>query len=128
LYILLTGYLPFGGNNAGECFKNILSGKVDYSQEEWKKVSKDAMDLVKKLLCVDVKKRLTANKALNHHWFKILDKSSSSSSLENRTLDPNVLSTLKSFKGVSKLKHAALNVLVKTLNHKEIEHLRDQFS
>jgi hypothetical protein len=41
------------------------------------------------------------------------------------TLDNEVLERLKKFKGSSKLKKAALNVLVKMLNPKDIEKLRE---
>ena len=31
LYILLSGYLPFGGDNAQDVFKKILAGKAKFS-------------------------------------------------------------------------------------------------
>lgn len=40
-------------------------------------------------------------------------------------LDNEVIQRLKAFKGSSKLKKAALNVLVKMLNPKDIEKLRE---
>jgi hypothetical protein len=39
-------------------------------------------------------------------------------------LDDDILSSLRNFKGESKLKRAAMNVLVKMLDNKEIESLR----
>ena len=42
-------------------------------------------------------------------------------------LDPDIIKSLKDFKGVSKLKKAAMNVLVKMLDSKEIESLRETF-
>jgi hypothetical protein len=42
-------------------------------------------------------------------------------------LDAGILKRLKEFKGTSKLKKAALNVLVKMLNPKDIEKLREIF-
>jgi calcium-dependent protein kinase len=42
-------------------------------------------------------------------------------------LDTNVLNSLNKYKGTSKLKKAAMNVLVKMLKPKEIEHLREEF-
>jgi hypothetical protein len=44
---------------------------------------------------------------------------------ENVIIDTDVLDRLKAFKGSSKLKKAALNVLVKMLNPKDIEKLRE---
>ena len=42
-------------------------------------------------------------------------------------IDPQVLKCLKEFKGTSKLKKAALNILVKMIDFKQIEKLRVEF-
>ena len=125
LYILLSGYLPFGGDNAQEVFKKILKGQPNYEKKEWKKVSDEGISLVKQLLEVDPKKRLNAANALKHLWFSMNLKIEKGSEADK--LDGNVVGLLKSFKGSSKLKKAAMNVLVKQLSNKEIDHLRVEF-
>ena len=65
------------------------------------------MDLIKQLLVVDPEQRLSAFDALNHAWFKNI-----SSGMPVK-LDPAVLERLQSFRGVSKLRKAAMNMLVK---------------
>jgi len=47
----------------------VAKGKFDFDGEEWDDISKDAKDLIKKLICKP-EKRLTAMEALNHKWFK----------------------------------------------------------
>ena len=42
-------------------------------------------------------------------------------------MDPNVIERLQNFKGASKLKRAAMNMLVKMADQKEIEKLGAQF-
>lgn len=42
-------------------------------------------------------------------------------------LDSNILERLRDYRGVSTLKKAAMNLLVKMADFKEIEHLRDLF-
>ena len=42
-------------------------------------------------------------------------------------MDPKIIDRLKSFKGASKLKRAAMNMLVKMADRKEIEKLGAQF-
>ena len=37
--------------------------------EEWKDISEDAKDLIRKLLERDQKKRISAKEAFNHKWF-----------------------------------------------------------
>jgi calcium-dependent protein kinase len=50
MYILLSGYLPFGGTGAAAVFEKVLEGKISFSQKEWKKVSDEAIDLIKNML------------------------------------------------------------------------------
>jgi hypothetical protein len=76
------------------------------------------------MIVVDKRKRISAEKALKHDWFsKILSLPSESLQVLNK----DVLERLREFKGSSKLKKAALNVLVKMLNPTEIEYLRTEF-
>ncbi len=35
----------------------------------WKKISKNAKDLIENLIVIDPKKRLSVSEALNHKWF-----------------------------------------------------------
>lgn len=70
MFILLSGAPPFHGENSEEIFKKIKSGKVSFADEEWENISKDAKDLIKKLLCVKPAQRLTAAQAIKHKWFK----------------------------------------------------------
>ena len=57
------------------------------NQEDWTKVSDDAKDLVKKLLCYDYNNRIEAEEALKHPWFK---KISSNSNLNKNILKMNI--------------------------------------
>jgi hypothetical protein len=69
LYTLLIGSFPFAHDDQQSLFRLICSGKVDDSQPEWAQISDDVKDLLKGLLDIDPKKRLTAADALNHTWF-----------------------------------------------------------
>ena len=59
LYILLCGYPPFFGDDDQEILQMVAKGKFDFDGEEWLEVSKEAKDLIKKLICKP-EKRLTA--------------------------------------------------------------------
>lgn len=47
----------------------VAKGKFDFDGEEWEPISKEAKDLIKKLICKP-EKRMTAEEALGHKWFK----------------------------------------------------------
>jgi len=68
LYIMLCGYPPFSGADDKEVMKNVKKGKISFSDELWGDVSKEAINLIKKLICKS-EKRLTAEEALDHEWF-----------------------------------------------------------
>ena len=59
LYILLCGYPPFYGDDDMEILQMVQKGKFDFDGEEWDDISKEAKDLIKKLICKP-EKRLTA--------------------------------------------------------------------
>ena len=64
LYILLCGYPPFNGANDDQIIKRVKEGKYQIDEEEWQNISKDGIDLVKKLLAYDPKERISAEDAL----------------------------------------------------------------
>ena len=70
LYVLLSGYLPFIGDNAEEVFDSILEGKYSLEQKEWSIVSEEGIDFLKSLLTYKVKDRPTAEEAIKHPWFE----------------------------------------------------------
>jgi calcium-dependent protein kinase len=50
LYILLSGRPPFDGNDDREIIKSVKLGIYSMQGPEWKNISKDAIDLIKKML------------------------------------------------------------------------------
>jgi serine/threonine protein kinase len=47
----------------------VLKGKFSFDDDAWVSVSNDAKDLIKKLI-TRPERRLTAEEALQHKWFK----------------------------------------------------------
>ncbi len=70
LYMLIVGSPPFEGENDKKIMANIRTGVFDKSDRRWFNASFEVKDLISKLLVYDPKKRLTANEALQHPWFK----------------------------------------------------------
>ena len=72
LYILLSGHPPFS-NDKTELVAQIVNGEYDFESRPWKSISKEAIDLVSGLMCIDPKRRLSAGQALEHAWMKDAD-------------------------------------------------------
>ena len=70
MYILLSGRPPFGGDNDKEIMEKVIIGKYDLENSPFDKLSKSGKDLIQKLLMIDPNKRLSAEQALSHPWFK----------------------------------------------------------
>lgn len=68
-YFLLTGMLPFDGQNDEETFRLISKGQFSFPPSSLF-LSSDAKDFVAKLLVTDPKRRMTAAEALNHPWLR----------------------------------------------------------
>lgn len=138
LYTLVSGYLPFQGANAAEVFRKIKEVEYHFNHSEFLTVSEECKDLIKKLLVGNPKKRLTGQQALNHHWFKSQEwaaahhqnttgAAAAAAGTGEQKISNDVIQRLRSFKGVSTFKKAAMNLLVKTATEEEVQDLRAQF-
>ena len=127
MYTLVSGYLPFQGQTSAEVFRKIKDADFHFNHVEFDSVSSECKELISKLLVTNSKKRLTGKEALNHPWFKkVLQKGTTDKKLEVPISD-EVITRLRDFKGVSKFKRAAMNILVKMASEDEVKELRAQF-
>nr|XP_002128230.1 calcium/calmodulin-dependent protein kinase type IV-like [Ciona intestinalis]XP_009858323.1 calcium/calmodulin-dependent protein kinase type IV-like [Ciona intestinalis] len=70
-YILLCGFEPFHDDRGDQAmFQRILKCDYKFVSPCWDDISLGAKDLVKKLLVLNPKRRLTAKAALEHPWVK----------------------------------------------------------
>ena len=60
LYILLCGYPPFNGNSNVDIYHNIQNNPPYFNGEEWKDITKEAIDLIKCMLNKIPNKRFSA--------------------------------------------------------------------
>ncbi|KAG6737229.1 hypothetical protein POTOM_058742 [Populus tomentosa] len=121
LYILLSGVPPFWAETEIGIFKQILQGKLDFESEPWPSISDSAKDLIRKMLERNPKKRLSAHEVLCHPW--IVDDRIA----PDKPLDSAVLSRLKQFSAMNKLKKMALRVIADRLSEEEIGGLKELF-
>ncbi|KAJ8763662.1 hypothetical protein K2173_003134 [Erythroxylum novogranatense] len=122
LYILLSGVPPFWAETEKGIFDAILRGEIDFQSEPWPSVSNGAKDLVRKMLAQDPKKRITSAQVLEHPWLKEGGEAS------DKPIDSAVLSRMKQFRRMNKLKKLALKVIAENLDTEEIQGLKAMFA
>ena len=71
LYLMLTGLLPFNDNenNINVLYKKIIDGKFNIPNY----LSKNAKNLIKKILVTNPRKRIKINDIKKHSWFNLVD-------------------------------------------------------
>ncbi|KAK6130004.1 hypothetical protein DH2020_036253 [Rehmannia glutinosa] len=121
LYILLSGVPPFWGENEEGIFDAVLRGHLDFVSDPWPSISSSAKDLVKKMLQSDPKDRLSAIEVLNHPWMR------EDGDASDKPLDIAVLTRMKQFRAMNKLKKVALKVIAENLSEEEIIGLKEMF-
>jgi len=112
MYILLSGRPPFGGDSDKEIMDKVAKGEYDLESSPFDTLSSSGKDLINKLLIMDPKKRISAQEALSHPWFK----ENKSKELYNRIKDESTLrkmiNNLKVYKRDSIIQETALAYLV----------------
>ncbi|OIW04179.1 hypothetical protein TanjilG_00739 [Lupinus angustifolius] len=121
LYILLCGVPPFWAESETGIFNAILRGHIDFTSDPWPSISPQAKDLVRKMLNMDPKQRLTAYQVLNHPWIK------EDGEAPDTPLDNAVLNRLKQFRAMDQFKKVALKVIAGCLSEEEIMGLKQMF-
>lgn len=121
LYILLSGVPPFWAESEQGIFEQVLHGDLDFSSDPWPNISESAKDLVRKMLVRDPRRRLTAHEVLCHPWVQV------DGVAPDKPLDSAVLSRLKQFSAMNKLKKMALRVIAESLSEEEIAGLKEMF-
>ncbi|GLJ21479.1 hypothetical protein SUGI_0396600 [Cryptomeria japonica] len=121
LYILLSGVPPFWAETERGIFDAILQGHIDFETAPWPSISAGAKDVVKKMLDQDIQERLTAQQVLNHQWVR------EDGEAPDRPIDDAVLTRLKQFRAMNKLKKVALKVIAESLSEEEIVGLKEMF-
>ncbi|CAA2970005.1 calcium-dependent kinase 1-like [Olea europaea subsp. europaea] len=121
VYILLSGVPPFWAENEQGIFEQVLHGELDFASDPWPSVSEEAKDLVRRMLVRDPKRRLTAYEVLCHPWVQV------DGVAPDRPLDSAVLSRMKQFSAMNRLKKMALRVIAESLSEEEIAGLKEMF-
>ncbi|KAL5196647.1 hypothetical protein ABZP36_000159 [Zizania latifolia] len=120
-YILLCGSRPFWARTESGIFRSVLKADPSYNEAPWPSLTPEAMDFVKRLLCKDPRRRMTAAQALSHPWIRNYNDI-------KLPLDILIFRLIKAYIRSSSLRKAALRALSKTLTVDELFYLKGQFS
>jgi len=121
LYILLCGMPPFYGANDKEIFISVLRGNPNMTIEPWPSVSEEAKDLIRRMLDIDPKSRITVSDILKHPWLKEHGVASEA------PMDSIVVQRMKEFASMTKVKKAAIITAAQHLSPEEVHGLRELF-
>ncbi|CAI5508220.1 unnamed protein product [Closterium sp. Naga37s-1] len=121
LYILLSGVPPFWADTEQGIFEAVLRGQMNFAVQPWPSISSDAKHLIQSMCCLDPARRLTAYQVLSHPWV------AQDGVAPDRLLDAGVISRLKQFSAMNKLKKMALRVIAESLSEEEISGLKQTF-
>lgn len=122
LYILLSGVPPFWAETEQGIFEQVLHGELDFTSEPWPAISESAKDLIRKMLIRNPKKRLKAHEVLCHPWIQ------EDGVAPDKPLDSAVLTRLKQFSAMNKIKKMALRVIAERMSEDEIAGLKEMFN
>ncbi|KAL3835426.1 hypothetical protein ACJIZ3_010162 [Penstemon smallii] len=67
-YINLNSVPQFYGEGPTETFEAVLRGNLRFPPKIFRSVSPEAKDLLRKMICRDVSRRLSAEQVLRHPW------------------------------------------------------------
>jgi len=70
LYVMLCGYEPFYGESEEALIEANKDAIVEFPKNDWSKISREARDLIRKMLKADPDERITAKDALEHPWIQ----------------------------------------------------------
>ncbi|KAG2632594.1 hypothetical protein PVAP13_2NG109900 [Panicum virgatum] len=121
LYILLCGSPPFWAETQKGIYEAILIGEIDVESPPWPSISVCAKDLVRRMLARDPNKRPTSDQVLQHPWLR------EGGDASDKPIDSAVLSRMKQFRAMNKLKKMVLKAIASNLNEEEIKGLKQMF-
>jgi len=121
MYFLLSGTQPFAASSVVEVMQKVLSGSYDFNGSVWQQVSREATDLISKMLVTNPKTRITIPNVLQHSWFSTM------LSPKPIVVPLSMLTSLKSSKAQNRLVKETVKLLVSMTTREDIEQLKQFF-
>ncbi|XP_046834613.1 phosphorylase b kinase gamma catalytic chain, liver/testis isoform isoform X4 [Vespa velutina] len=108
MFTLLVGCPPFWHRKQMVMLRNIMEGKYSFTSPEWADITEAPKDLIRKLLVVDPKKRISIKEALEHSFFHTV--------LWDQDIAPLKRSLSSNSRRLSRISQLALELKAKSFN------------
>ena len=110
-YILVSGKVPFYGNNQSETLEAIKRGKFGWPINV--QLSDSCKDFISSLLEMDTDKRLSADEALKHPWIAL------KGAATNTDFGDSHLNQIQLFSTANKLQKILINAILSEMDKNE---------
>lgn len=123
LYYMLAGSFPFQAPNEAQLLEEIIKSEFNLNTPFWMTKSKECKELIQGFLEIDTKKRLTAERALQHPWFSNINLEITRKGKQYMKKD--YLDRMRNFHRCSKFKRRVLILMTHIYGYiEEAENLR----
>ena len=110
MYILLSGYPPFDGDDDSAIIEKVRIGKYNFDDRVWNTISSEAKILIRRMLTVDYKQRPYAKDTTQDDWF---------SKAPSKPIDKEAMkaafASMQKFNVSQKLQQATLCIMVNNM-------------
>jgi calcium-dependent protein kinase len=103
LFILLSGSLPFKGDNDNVVIERVCKGLFNFDDPNWKNVGSKGKFLIRDMLDINIKNRISFVQCIESPWIKMLTKIDSSFRIDARRLS-KAFDRMNEFKPLCKLR------------------------
>ncbi|XP_024869825.1 phosphorylase kinase gamma isoform X1 [Temnothorax americanus] len=108
MFTLLVGCPPFWHRKQMVMLRNIMEGNYSFTSPEWADITEAPKDLIRKLLVVDPKRRISIKDALEHSFFHTV--------LWDQDIAPLKRSLSSNSRRLSRISQLALELKAKSFN------------
>jgi calcium-dependent protein kinase len=122
MYTLLSGMLPFVSDSNETLFHKAVKGDYSLEHKVWDSVSEEAKDLITRMINIDLNKRYSAEKCLEHEWFTNVHKDE-----ENEKFSSSIAENLKLIRSKTIMQNVAHKFIKTSLERNDIAKMHEEF-
>lgn len=122
MYTLLSGKLPFVSDSNETIFNKAIKGDFSFESSVWESVSKEARELIQRMINIDLSKRYSGEECLSHEWFEM-----EHTAEENTKFNSSIVKNMKLMRSQTIMQSAAQKYVRKETEINDIKRMREEF-